>query len=250
MSALPLEHAAIEPAVEPERAHRGDKNGERTPLALVRPAARRRRRWPFVLMCVLVVAAVVGTVLVLNVSVSRTQYELVSLRSQQQALAQANGTLTEEINNRRAPQNLAKQAQAESMVPGGQPGVVDLGKGTVTAVASPAAADADAAQAAKDDELNVAVPLTPAERAAAVAKKQELARAATAEANAKAAKASGASTETAADSTAGEKDAASSGKAAADPETGKGTGAADESSSGIGFTKDQLNGGTIPAPSN
>ena len=82
MSALPLVDVASERALELPPQPQGDNAPKRTPLALVRPAVRQRRRWPFVLMCVMVVAAVVGTVLVLNVSVSRTQYQLVSLRAE------------------------------------------------------------------------------------------------------------------------------------------------------------------------
>lgn len=262
MSALPLVDVASERALELPPQPQGDNAPKRTPLALVRPAVRQRRRWPFVLMCVMVVAAVVGTVLVLNVSVSRTQYQLVSLRAEQQAVAQENGALTEEINNRRAPQNLAKEAKAESMVPGGQPGVVDLAKGNVTAQAAPAAADADAKKAAKEDALNVATPLTPAERAAAVAKKQEQANAAkaaaTAEANAKASSASSAAAGGAAgeNGTAGTGTSANQGtksETATAPQDSASTGAGTTGSAteqGTGFTKKQLNGGTIPAPSN
>ncbi len=261
MSALPLADVATERALEAPLRPQGDHAPARTPLALVRPATRRRRRWPFVMMCVMVVAAVVGTVLVLNVSVSRTQYQLVALRAEQQAVAQENGALTEEINNKRAPQNLAKEAKAEAMVPGGQPGVVDLTKGSVTAQAAPAAADADAKKAAKEEALNVATPLTPAERAAAVAKKQEQANAAkaaaTEAANAKASGASSGASSTAAGENGTTGAGTSTGTDASSSAQSGSTSSKTESASGdaakdstTGFTKKQLNGGTIPAPSN
>ena len=234
MSAQPLQQPGTDtkvPLVESPDSVR------RTPLALVRPAPRRRRRLPFVLFCVGLVAVVVGSILVLNVSVSRTQYRLVSMKAEQRELSQSNEALTEDLNNKGAPQNLAAMARSQHMVPGGRPGTIDLSAGRVTEPAGAAAV----ADPEEKSSLFVAAPLTPQEQAEAAARQQEERRLAqehaTAVANAQAsqAEASSSSPED------------SDGKRASDRED-PATPVRDAQGGTRSFSTDELNGGTLPGP--
>ncbi|WP_051477230.1 hypothetical protein [Arthrobacter sp. Br18] len=87
----------------------------RTPLSVV-PARPAKRRIPFVVFSFVALVAALVTVLMLNISVSGTQYELVQLRGQQIALSQENQALEQKIENREAPQNLAAAATELGMV--------------------------------------------------------------------------------------------------------------------------------------
>ena len=269
MSAEPLydaqplgEHALSTSSERPQRLReQEEKVVRRTPLALIASAPARRRRAPFFLFCFTIVAAVIGTVLVLNVSVSRTQYELVSLRQEQQNLTQDNEALTEELNNKRAPQNLAAAAAKLDMVPGGQPGVVDLRAGKVTKSAE-AAVPAEDGKASK---LLVAPPLDPAARAAVNAKKQADAQAAAqaasdaangtkagaskqdAAGSAKASESAAKGSSTAKDNAAS-KSATTAKDSAATEGTSSGTQGATAPTAPDTSSKQNLNGGTIPAP--
>lgn len=97
----------------------------RTPLSLV-PAAPNRRRAPLVILCFLALVSALAAVLVLNVSVSTGQYELVQLRNEQMALAQQNQSLTQQVENRLAPQNLAVEAAELGMVASSTSGSINL----------------------------------------------------------------------------------------------------------------------------
>jgi hypothetical protein len=97
----------------------------RTPLALV-PSGPARRRVPFAVFCFAVLVAALGSVLMLNISVSGGQYEIVQLRGEQVALAQQNEKLTQELENRQAPQNLAAEAAELGMVASPSVGSIDL----------------------------------------------------------------------------------------------------------------------------
>ncbi|RJT95889.1 hypothetical protein D6T65_16415 [Arthrobacter frigidicola] len=102
------------------------------------PARASRRRVPFaVFSCALLVAALVA-VLILNISVSSTQYELVQLRGQQVALSQENEALVQRLEDRGAPQNLAAAATKLGMVSSPTFGSVDVETGKVTGTPEPA----------------------------------------------------------------------------------------------------------------
>ena len=58
----------------------GPSRKARTPLSLVQSAPRKRRA-PFVVLCFGILAVALIAVLVLNISVSTAQYQLVQLRS-------------------------------------------------------------------------------------------------------------------------------------------------------------------------
>ncbi|MFC8037774.1 hypothetical protein ACFUOZ_00275 [Paenarthrobacter sp. NPDC057355] len=109
----------------------------RTPLSLVRSAPGRRRT-PFVVLCFVAMAAALLTVLVLNISVSTAQYQLVQLKAQAATLNKENQDLTQKKQNYEAPQNLAAKATELGMVPSTVKGQIDLNTMTVTGKATPA----------------------------------------------------------------------------------------------------------------
>jgi hypothetical protein len=87
---------------------------------------------PFaVFSCAVLIAALVA-VLILNISVSSTQYELVQLRGQQVALSQENEALVQRLEDRGAPQNLAAAATKLGMVGSPTFGSIDLETAKVT----------------------------------------------------------------------------------------------------------------------
>ncbi|QDY91411.1 hypothetical protein E7Y32_15220 [Arthrobacter sp. UKPF54-2] len=109
----------------------------RTPLSIVRSAPRKRRA-PFVVMCFGILALALMAVLVLNISVSSAQYQLVELRAKQSTLTKQNQDLTQQVQNFDAPQNLAAKATELGMVASTSKGQIDLSTLTVTGKAKPA----------------------------------------------------------------------------------------------------------------
>ncbi|MCC3274314.1 MULTISPECIES: hypothetical protein [unclassified Arthrobacter] len=132
----------------------------RTPLSLV-PAAARRKRTPFAVVCFAALVLGLASVLLLNISVSSGQYELVQLQSQQAELAQRNEALTQEIENHQAPQVLAAAAGELGMVSSPTFGTIDLM--TLGVTGSPEAAkEADPAKALIGAPSVLTQPVAPA----------------------------------------------------------------------------------------
>jgi cell division protein FtsL len=123
------------PAGSPAGPRRG-----RTPLSVVRTLPRKRRA-PFVVLCFAMLAVALIAVLVLNISVSTAQYQLVELRARQSTLTKQNQDLTQQVQNFEAPQNLAAQATKLGMVPSTVKGQIDLSTLSVTGKATPAVKD-------------------------------------------------------------------------------------------------------------
>ena len=101
-------------------------------------SAPRKRRAPFVVLCFGLLAVALMAVLVLNISVSSAQYQLVQLRSEQTTLTKQNQDLTQQVQNFDAPQNLAAKATELGMVASTGKGQIDLSTLTVTGKAKPA----------------------------------------------------------------------------------------------------------------
>lgn len=115
----------------------GDGRKGRTPLSVVRTAPRKRRA-PFVVLCFAMLAVALVAVLVLNISVSTAQYQLVELRARQSTLTKQNQDLTQQVQNFEAPQNLAAKASELGMVASTVKGQIDLSTLSVTGKATPA----------------------------------------------------------------------------------------------------------------
>ena len=109
----------------------------RAPLSVVRSAPARRRA-PFAIFCLGVLAAALITVLVLNIAVSTGQYQLVQLRSEQLGLEKQNQDLAQRVQNYEAPQNLAARAAQLGMVASTSKGQIDLKTLLVTGKPKPA----------------------------------------------------------------------------------------------------------------
>jgi cell division protein FtsL len=124
--------ADARPAGEPDGGRKG-----RTPLSVVRTAPRKRRA-PFVVLCFAMLAVALVAVLVLNISVSTAQYQLVELRAKQNTLTKTNQDLTQQVQGFEAPQNLAAKATELGMVASTVKGQIDLSTLSVTGKATPA----------------------------------------------------------------------------------------------------------------
>ncbi len=109
----------------------------RTPLSLVRSTPGKRRT-PFVVLCFVAMAAALLTVLVLNISVSTAQYQLVQLKAEAATLNKENQDLTQKKQNYEAPQNLAAKAAELGMVPSTVKGQINVDTMTVSGKATPA----------------------------------------------------------------------------------------------------------------
>ncbi|QTG79905.1 hypothetical protein [Arthrobacter crystallopoietes] len=199
----------------------------RTPLSVV-PTGPARKRVPFAVFCFVVLVAALGCVLVLNISVSGGQYDIVKLRGEQVALAQQNEKLTQQLENRQAPQNLAAEAAQLGMVVSPSVGSIDLETMKVSGDPQAAKEGSAPSQLVERPELP-AQALTPAEAAEAEAGAETGAQAPVeAEAPAAAEKAPEA-----------EQQPAEPKRAAEQPSAG---------GSEKTFSPEELNGGTIPAP--
>ncbi len=135
VSNFPVVSGSSAPAIRTLPAGPGRK--ERTPLSVVRSVPRKRRA-PFVVMCFALLAVALVAVLVLNISVSTSQYQLVELRGKQSTLTKQNQDLTQQVQNFEAPQNLAAKASGLGMVPSTVKGQIDLATLAVTGKATPA----------------------------------------------------------------------------------------------------------------
>jgi len=124
--------ADTRPAGDPGAGRKG-----RTPLSVVRTAPRKRRA-PFVVLCFAMLAVALVAVLVLNISVSTAQYQLVELRAKQSSLTKTNQDLTQQVQSFEAPQNLAAKATELGMVASTVKGQIDLSTLSVTGKATPA----------------------------------------------------------------------------------------------------------------
>lgn len=150
----------------PSGAPSGAAPKARTPLSVV-PAPPTRRRAPFAVFSLLVLGAALAAVLMLNISVSGTQYDLVQLRNQQIALSQQNEALVLEIENREAPQNLAAAATKLGMVSSPTFGTIELDSKKVTGSPEPA-------REGPEPEVLIAAPKLTTEQSASIPGPQQL----------------------------------------------------------------------------
>ncbi|WP_343320057.1 hypothetical protein AAFM46_06205 [Arthrobacter sp. TMP15] len=112
----------------------------RAPLSLVASVPKRSRS-SLVVILFLVVVAALTVVLVMSISVTKGQYELVGLKNQQSDLLKANQTMEQEIAAKQAPQELVSRAAALGMVPAGSTGQIDVRTKKVSGSPQPASPD-------------------------------------------------------------------------------------------------------------
>jgi hypothetical protein len=228
--------APWQPTISPE--HRATPAGApsaqerpRTPLAVV-PAPARKAGRGFVALCVGILALALLAVLVVNISVSNRQYQMVGLKSEQLDLTQSNELLRQQVEHLEAPQNLAAEAERLGMVKPGDIAAIDLATGKVSGAAT-------SAEGEDRPTGLIAAPVGPAERAAA--------RAAGGESGGNAGESAPAAQDatgtTASDRPAGEQ----TGDDAVAGEAVQQDGSGQDRAGDAGSDRD-LNGGTIPAP--
>jgi len=222
--------APWQPTISPEfraapAGAQSTQERSRTPLAVV-PAPVRRTGRGFVALCVGILAIALLAVLVVNISVSNRQYEMVGLKSEQLDLTQSNELLRQQVEHLEAPQNLAAEADRLGMVKPGDIAAVDLATGQVTGAAT-------SAEGEDRPTGLIAAPVGPGERAAA--------RAAEGETGENTSENAGTSGQDAAGTTAS--DAPAGEQAGQDAAAGQ-----DRSGETASGTDRDLNGGTIPAP--
>lgn len=149
-AALAVTDSLAPAAPRPERRRRR--------LTLV-PGLKRRRFTGALVSLVLLVVVAVASILAINISVSRQQYSVVSLRAQQADLESKNGALNESIENNEAPQTLAAKARKLGMVYSSSFGVVDVNTGKISGNPKPTTGNENIGP-------DVPAPLAPKTRAA------------------------------------------------------------------------------------
>jgi cell division protein FtsL len=137
VNSYPVAQGATARALPGLRPGQDQTRKSRTPLSVVRSSPRKRRA-PFVVLCFGFLAIALMAVLVLNISVSSAQYQLVQLRSEQTTLTKQNQDMTQQVQNFDAPQNLAAKATELGMVASLAKGQIDLSTLSVTGKAKPA----------------------------------------------------------------------------------------------------------------
>lgn len=109
------------------------------PALSLAPLARPRRHLPMIFTALVAVMIALGTVLLLNINISKEQYRLVELRTEEQQISDQNAALSEEIEYQRAPQNLAEHASTLGMVASSGQAQLDLRDGSLSGTPEPAA---------------------------------------------------------------------------------------------------------------
>lgn len=161
-----------------------------------------------------------GAVLAINIHLGNSQYDLVQLQNDREALTQQNQALSEQLQHLQSPQSLSSSAVGLGMVMPAQAGALDLDNAEVIA-------SADAAESADRPSSFVSEPITPGQDVTAPIDVSDRA------AGAPSGMLGGGALNT-----------------LNDPAAGQNGGGADSSAedSGSGFSAEDLNGGTVPAP--
>lgn len=109
---------AVRPAPRPRLAVLSRPETTRSPL-------------PFALLITVIVLATLATMLVLNIEMSSTSYELTRLQARSQALTEEEQALAERNEQLGTPQELDRRAREIGMVGTDDPAYIDLATGTV-----------------------------------------------------------------------------------------------------------------------
>ncbi|MCT1557840.1 hypothetical protein M3A96_06890 [Helcobacillus massiliensis] len=131
-------------------AVRPRRTAARPRLALIARPRQERSIVPFAALITLILVATLAAMLVLNVSMTQTSYEITRLQEQDIALSQQVQALREENEMRSKPQELEKRARDLGMVPVQDVAFVDLANGRVVGDPKPAQ---PAAPGAADKQL-------------------------------------------------------------------------------------------------
>ena len=108
-------------------------------LRVISAPPHARSRAGLAIACLVILAAGLVGLLLLNVSLERGSYELHDLQATQDQLLEQRQALAEQIESFRAPQRLAERATALGMVPAPDTTFVRLGAGSAQAAPIPTA---------------------------------------------------------------------------------------------------------------
>ncbi|WP_113717496.1 hypothetical protein [Arthrobacter dokdonensis] len=154
-NARALSAEELRPSGQPASEVRAPRT--RTPLSLV-VSSPRRSRTPLVVSLFLLMVGALAAVLVMSVSVSEGQYQLVDLKNQQSALEKSNQALQLNLSAQEAPQSLVARAVGMGMVPAATSGQIDVRTKKVTGAPLPAAADTKPLSVLPPADINQPVP--------------------------------------------------------------------------------------------
>lgn len=125
------------------RVARAPQLQARPELKVVRAVARRTPRVPFLGVCAALLTLGLLGLLVLNLSLSQGSYRLSALKGELVGLQAQRDALTQDLATVSGPANLATAAKSAGMVPAKNPAFIDLAKGSVVGVPSPADGSSD-----------------------------------------------------------------------------------------------------------
>jgi hypothetical protein len=114
------------------------RRGQLPPLRVVPAAIRDTGSGAFALLCVVLLAAGLVALLMMNTALASGIYQLKNLQSQSGTLTDQQEQLTQAVDDLRSPRNLAGRAQQLGMVPAKSMAFVRLSDGTILGVAQPA----------------------------------------------------------------------------------------------------------------
>ena len=95
----------------------------------------------FAVVCIVLLAAGLVALLMMNTALASGIYQLKGLQAQSGALTDSQEQLTQAVDDLRSPRNLADKAQALGMVPAKSMAFIRLSDGAIIGVAQPASAE-------------------------------------------------------------------------------------------------------------
>jgi cell division protein FtsB len=142
-SALAQEFVATQP--DTARVKRPATERRRIPLSIV-PNVAPQKRGRLAILLGIILAVALGAVLVLNITVSNGQYDVVKLRGEETILSQQNESLRQQAEYLQSPQNLAAAAAKLGMVAPGTTATIDLTQGKVFGTTTAATSESPVGQ--------------------------------------------------------------------------------------------------------
>jgi cell division protein FtsB len=143
-----LEPGTAGAGTAPDRAT-GPARQSRPSIAVVPDAPARASRLPFVLLVLLVLGVGLVGLLLLNTNLQQGSFQIHDLEKRTAALEKRQGELEQKVAAAQAPENLAKQARRDGMVPNPDPGFLKLSDASVSGDPKPAPKPVEKSKAAK-----------------------------------------------------------------------------------------------------
>ncbi len=135
---------AVSPARVGRETGRGrgvPRRGQLGPLRVVPAAIRRTGGGVFAVLCIVLLAAGLVALLMMNTALASGIYQLKDLQGQSGTLTDQQEQLTQAVDDLRSPRNLAAKAQQLGMVPAKSMAFIRLSDGSIIGAAQPAKDD-------------------------------------------------------------------------------------------------------------